>query len=93
MGVAVAVGAGIFSVGAQAAAFHAGPAVIISFLIAGIVCGAAVMCYAEFASMIPVAGSAYTCLLYTSHSCPPRQLSVAIRRFSLTALALELAEC
>ena len=60
MGVAVAVGAGIFSVGAQAAAFHAGPAVILSFLIAGIVCGAAVMCYAEFASMIPVAGSAYT---------------------------------
>lgn len=60
MGVAVAVGAGILSIGAQAAAFHAGPAVIISFLIAGIVCGAAVMCYAEFASMIPVAGSAYT---------------------------------
>lgn len=60
MGVAVAVGAGIFSIGAQAAAFHAGPAGIISFLIAGIVCGAAVMCYAEFASMIPVAGSAYT---------------------------------
>lgn len=60
MGVAVAVGAGIFFIGAQAAAFHAGPAVIISFLIAGIVCGAAVMCYAEFASMIPVAGSAYT---------------------------------
>lgn len=59
MGVAVAVGAGIFSVGAQAAAFHAGPAVILSFVIAGIVCGAAVMCYAEFASMIPAAGSAY----------------------------------
>ena len=39
MGVAVAVGAGIFSIGAQAAAFHAGPAVIISFLIAGVVCG------------------------------------------------------
>ncbi len=60
MGVAVAVGAGIFSVGAQAAAFHAGPAVIISFLIAAIVCGLAIMCYAEFASSIPVAGSAYT---------------------------------
>ncbi|MFR0568735.1 amino acid permease [Bifidobacterium apri] len=60
MGVAVAVGAGIFSVGAQAIAYHAGPAAILSFLIAGIVCGAAVMCYAEFASMIPVAGSAYT---------------------------------
>lgn len=60
MGVAVAVGAGIFSVGAQAAAFHAGPSVIISFIIAAAVCGTAVMCYAEFASMIPVAGSAYT---------------------------------
>lgn len=60
MGVAVAVGAGIFSVGAQAAAFHAGPAVIISFIIAGVVCAAAVMCYAEFASIMPVAGSAYT---------------------------------
>ncbi|RSX54998.1 amino acid permease [Bifidobacterium dolichotidis] len=60
MGVAVAVGAGIFSVGAQAAAFHAGPAVILSFIIAGLVCGAAVLCYAEFASMLPVAGSAYT---------------------------------
>ena len=60
MGVAVAVGAGIFSIGAQAAAFHAGPAVIISFLIAGVVCGAAVMCYAEFASMAPVSGSAYS---------------------------------
>ena len=60
MGVAVAVGAGIFSVGAQAAADHAGPAVIISFLIAAVVCGLAIMCYAEFASSIPVAGSAYT---------------------------------
>ena len=60
MAVAVAVGAGIFSVGAQAAAFHAGPAVIISFVIAGVVCASAVMCYAEFASMIPVSGSAYT---------------------------------
>lgn len=60
MGVAVAIGAGIFSVGAQAAAFDAGPAVIISFLIAAVVCGLAIMCYAEFASSIPVAGSAYT---------------------------------
>lgn len=60
MGVAVAIGAGIFSVGAQAAAFHAGPAVIVSFVIAGVVCGLAIMCYAEFASSIPVAGSAYT---------------------------------
>ena len=60
MGVAVAVGAGIFSVGAKAAATKAGPAVIVSFIIAAIVCGLAIMCYAEFASTIPVAGSAYT---------------------------------
>ena len=65
MGVAVAVGAGIFSVGAKAAATKAGPAVIVSFIIAAIVCGLAIMCYAEFASTIPVAGSAYT-FSYTS---------------------------
>ncbi|KAB1661074.1 amino acid permease [Pseudoclavibacter sp. CFCC 13796] len=60
MGVAVAVGAGIFSVGAQAAANYAGPAVIISFVIAAAICGLAVMNYAEFASTVPVSGSAYT---------------------------------
>ncbi|MCD7101589.1 amino acid permease [Pseudoclavibacter sp. 13-3] len=60
MGVAVAVGAGIFSVGAQAAANYAGPAVIISFVIAAAICGLAVMNYAEFASAVPVSGSAYT---------------------------------
>jgi basic amino acid/polyamine antiporter, APA family len=60
LGVAVAVGAGIFSVGATAAANYAGPGVIVSFIIASIVCGLAIMCYAEFASTLPVAGSAYT---------------------------------
>lgn len=60
LGVAVAVGAGIFSVGATAAANHAGPGVIVSFLIASFVCGLAIMCYAEFASTLPIAGSAYT---------------------------------
>jgi len=60
MGVAVAVGAGIFSVGAQAAAEYAGPAVIVSFVIAALICGLAVMNYAEFASSVPVSGSAYT---------------------------------
>jgi len=60
MGVAVAVGAGIFSVGATAAADYAGPAVIVSFVIAAVVCGLAIMCYAEFASALPIAGSAYT---------------------------------
>lgn len=60
LGVSVAVGAGIFSVGATAAAHHAGPAVIVSFVIAAVVCGLAIMCYAEFASTLPIAGSAYT---------------------------------
>ncbi|WP_449373940.1 amino acid permease [Arthrobacter psychrolactophilus] len=59
MGVAVAVGAGIFSVGANAAANHSGPAVSISFILAAITCALAIMCYAEFATAIPVAGSAY----------------------------------
>lgn len=60
MGVAVAVGAGIFSVGATAAANYAGPGVILSFVIASVVCALAIMCYAEFASTLPIAGSAYT---------------------------------
>ena len=60
MGIAVAVGAGIFSVGAQAAANFAGPSVIVSFVLAAVTCGLAIMCYAEFASTVPVAGSAYT---------------------------------
>lgn len=59
MGIAVAVGAGIFSVGAEAAANHAGPAVVISFVLAAITCALAIMCYAEFATAIPVTGSAY----------------------------------
>jgi len=60
MGIAVAVGAGIFSVGAKAAADFAGPSVTISFILAALTCGLAIMCYAEFASTVPVAGSAYT---------------------------------
>lgn len=60
MGMAVAVGAGIFSVGARAAGTFAGPAVIFSFIIAAFTCALAIMCYAEFASKVPVTGSAYT---------------------------------
>ncbi|WP_284336961.1 amino acid permease [Comamonas sp. NoAH] len=60
MGMAVAVGAGIFSVGARAAGTFAGPAVIFSFIIAAFTCALAIMCYAEFASNVPVTGSAYT---------------------------------
>ncbi|WP_135848601.1 APC family permease [Serinibacter arcticus] len=60
MGVAVAVGAGIFSVGAKAAGLYAGPSISVGFLIAAFTCGLAMMAYAEFASTVPVAGSAYT---------------------------------
>jgi APA family basic amino acid/polyamine antiporter len=60
MGVAVAVGAGIFSVGAKAAGSYAGPSVTLAFVLAAITCALAIMCYAEFASAVPVAGSAYT---------------------------------
>lgn len=59
-GVAVVVGAGIFTIGASTAGDFSGPAVSISFIIAAIACGLAALCYAEFASTVPVAGSAYT---------------------------------
>ncbi|TWP22803.1 amino acid permease [Apibacter muscae] len=60
LGVGAIVGAGLFSVTGKAAGDYAGPGVMISFLIAAIGCAFAGLCYAEFASMIPVAGSAYT---------------------------------
>src|ERR1700730_3905107 len=59
-GVSVVIGAGIFTVTASTAGDITGPAIWISFLIAAITCGRAALCYAEFASMLPVAGSAYT---------------------------------
>ncbi|MDF0530365.1 amino acid permease [Tsukamurella sp. 8F] len=59
-GVAVVIGAGIFTVTAQTAGDNAGPAVSVAFVIAAIACGLAALCYAEFASTVPVAGSAYT---------------------------------
>jgi len=60
LGVGGIIGAGIFVLTGQAAAQYAGPAIVISFLISGIGCAFAALCYAEFAAMIPVAGSAYT---------------------------------
>lgn len=60
MGIGAIIGAGIFILTGIASAFYAGPAIIISFLIAGMACLFTALCYAEFASMIPVAGSAYT---------------------------------
>lgn len=60
MGVGAIIGSGLFVLTGVAAGNNAGPAVVISFLVAGLVSGLAAMCYAEMASMIPVAGSAYT---------------------------------
>jgi len=60
LGIGAIIGAGLFSLTGIAAAEHAGPAVSLSFVIAAIGCAFAGLCYAEFAAMIPVAGSAYT---------------------------------
>jgi len=60
LGIGAIIGAGLFSLTGIAAADHAGPAVILSFALAALACAFAGLCYAEFASMIPVAGSAYT---------------------------------
>ena len=60
LGIGAIIGAGIFVLTGQAAAQYAGPAIVISFIISGIACTFAGLCYAEFASMIPIAGSAYT---------------------------------
>src|SRR6202044_352098 len=60
LGIGAIIGAGIFVLTGQAAALHAGPAVALSFIFAGITCAFAGLCYSEFASIIPIAGSAYT---------------------------------
>src|SRR6187399_2031670 len=60
LGVGAVIGAGIFVLTGQAAAKYAGPAIVFSFILAGVACGFAGLCYAEFAAMIPISGSAYT---------------------------------
>ena len=60
LGIGAIIGTGIFTLTGVGAAMYAGPAVVLSFVIAGIGCVFAGLCYAEFASMIPIAGSAYT---------------------------------
>jgi len=60
LGIGAIIGTGIFVITGTATAQHAGPAVILSFIFAAIGCVFAGLCYAEFSSMIPVAGSAYT---------------------------------
>jgi APA family basic amino acid/polyamine antiporter len=60
LGIGAIIGTGIFVLTGQAAASNAGPAIVISMLVAGVVSALAALCYAEFASTVPIAGSAYT---------------------------------
>src|SRR5207247_5258007 len=60
LGIGAIIGAGIFVMTGRVAAEDAGPAVMLSYVVAGVGCALAALCYAEFASMAPVAGSAYT---------------------------------
>lgn len=60
LGIGGIIGAGIFVLTGQASASYAGPAIVISFILSGIACAFAALCYAELAAMIPIAGSAYT---------------------------------
>jgi APA family basic amino acid/polyamine antiporter len=60
LGIGAIIGTGIFVLTGTAAANQAGPAITLSYVAAGLACGFAALCYAEFASMIPIAGSAYT---------------------------------
>ncbi len=60
LGIGAIIGTGIFVLTGQAAAAHAGPAIVLSMVVAGVVSTLAALCYAEFASTVPVAGSAYT---------------------------------
>src|SRR5260370_36577390 len=60
LGVGAIIGAGIFVMTGEVAANNAGPGILISFVVAGVACALAAFCYAEFASLAPVAGSAYT---------------------------------
>src|SRR5215207_8921213 len=60
LGIGAIIGTGIFVLTGQAAAAHAGPAIVISMVLAALVSALAGLCYAEFASTVPIAGSAYT---------------------------------
>jgi APA family basic amino acid/polyamine antiporter len=60
LGIGAVVGTGIFVITGVAAADYAGPAIVLSFVISGLICILAALCYAEFSAMVPVAGSAYT---------------------------------
>jgi basic amino acid/polyamine antiporter, APA family len=59
-GIGVIIGTGLFVLTGEAAALYSGPAIALSYVVAGVACALAALCYAEFASSVPVAGSAYT---------------------------------
>ena len=60
LGIGAIIGTGIFVLTGTAAAMNSGPAVVLSFILAGVVSGFAALCYSEFASLVPMSGSAYT---------------------------------
>src|SRR3954452_9702877 len=60
LGIGAIIGTGIFVLTGTAAANQAGPAIVLSYVLAGLACGFAALCYAEFAASIPISGSAYT---------------------------------
>ncbi len=60
LGIGAIIGAGIFVITGVAAAKYAGPAIMLSFVLAGIACGLAALCYSELTAMIPISGSAYS---------------------------------
>ncbi|GAA3324253.1 hypothetical protein GCM10020331_051380 [Ectobacillus funiculus] len=60
LGIGAIIGTGIFVLTGVAASEHAGPALVLSFVLSGLACVFAALCYAEFASSVPVSGSAYT---------------------------------
>src|SRR4030095_9257962 len=60
LGIGAIIGTGIFVLTGTAAANQAGPAIVLSYVLAGVACAFAALCYAEFAAMIPISGSAYT---------------------------------
>ena len=60
LGIGAVIGGGIFVITGQAAAEHAGPAIVLSFIIAAICCSFTALCYAEFATLIPMSGSSYS---------------------------------
>ena len=60
MGIGAVIGTGIFILPGTVAAVHSGPAIMLSFVLAALVCSTVAMCYAEFSSALPIAGSAYS---------------------------------